>query len=201
MPHSDNSDLAKLELSQAVGLALNQWTHVEIMLTFILASAFDDAAEPLAPGYASYDELSVTQRMLYDMMDAIVGFDVRVDVVSAAISQADVPEQVRSIWHALQSRLKKAYKGRHQIAHFIISEIEQVDGSRLVRLVPFATATAKSNEKRLGVSDIETKRQRYLELAEALSWLGREIEINKGRVDGPSWQRTPLIDRIIAGLG
>lgn len=199
MPNSDANEPAKRHLSQAVGLALDQWTRVEIMLTFILASAFDDTTDPLPSGFASYDELSVQQRMLYDMMDAIVSFDVRVDVVSAAISQANVSNQVRSIWTALQARLKKAHKSRHQIAHFIFSEIEQEDGSQSVKLVPFATATTRTTEKRLGVSEIDTKRLRYAELADSMSWVGREIEIYKGRVDASRWPKTALINRILNG--
>ncbi|MFN5129473.1 MAG: hypothetical protein ACK519_10665 [Sphingomonadaceae bacterium] len=142
------------QLAAAVGYALDEWTQVEITLAFIFCSIFDDTKTPLPSGYTEWSEMSVTQRMLHSIMDAIIGFDTRIDVISAAVRDANISPLLKTIWGKLNARLKKKYKSRHQIAHFMILEIEEEGKPTCYRLTPFATSTTTSEEVRLEASRV-----------------------------------------------
>lgn len=193
-------ELEREQLAAAVAYALDEWTQVEITLTFIFCSVFDDTTEPLPSGWTAWQDLSPRQRMLHAIMDAIVAFDARLDVVQAVINEGGLPDLLVATWQKLDAKLRKKYKSRHQVAHFLILDLSAEKGKTRYKVAPFATATEGPNETRLGISEINAKQQHFHEMRQALLWFGRQVEICRGRVSGPEWPVPALIERIVQGL-
>lgn len=185
------------QLAAAVGHALSEWAEVEIVLAFVLISAFDTGTTPHIQGFIPWNELPEDQRMLHSALGKVVAFDARVDIISAVIDESSLSSWIKTAWLGVSARLLKKYKSRHQIAHFVISDQEQDDGGMHSFIAPFPNSSVSFSDKRLSLSDVETKLHNYRELKEGLQWLGQAIEIDRRRRAEPLPQPPPLIQRVL----
>lgn len=138
--------------------------------------------------------------MSHVIMNAVIGFPARVDIVSAAMSESDISDKLRMLWPGIASRLLKKYRSRHEAAHFLLENVEQEDGSYKALLTPFATTIGSYSNKRLSRSDLDAKTATFSELRSALLWFRGELEIERERDTIPVKPIPPLILRVIQSL-
>lgn len=159
MPRASDPQTDRLAL--AVGYALAAWASVENMLSFL----FDELTD------ANHIDSQI-------MMASIVTFDARVAICTNLINRHFEDDEVlRMIWTKLSEKLLSSYRSRHQIAHFsfVASSCNKL---RVVRLVPFfsfGNIHLGKNQDGLGISEIEDKENRFLELGSSVLWFKETI--------------------------
>ena len=165
----------------AVGQALRQWSAVEVGLAGIFA-ILADIPDPMKA---------------HRIIDAIVSFDARLDVVDALMSEEALTPLELETWKRAAAKLKKQYKKRHELAHFsIVNTIS--NGKDNIRLSPFLTygQFLRDELRYLTVPEIDARRKGFGELVAALMWF--QAEAGKRRVPRPSnpMPEPPLIVRL-----
>ncbi len=182
----DALEATKEQLAAGAGLALAAWTTVEIMLTFVFVALMDRSSKRSAEGFVPWDAENLQRRLYHTILNTIISFDVRVDMVGAAIEESDLRKDLKALWPNLGKRLKKGYKSRHEAAHFMFDQIQQEDGSLVVLLAPFPTTVVNFEEaKRLNRKQLDEKRERFEAVIDALRWYWSAIEIQRKRQKGP----------------
>lgn len=196
MASEDRLEAARNQLATAIGHALSEWTKVEMSMTYVFTSVMDTSSIPVTQGLILWANEEPGRRMAHTVINAIIGFDARADVITATIAESDLASELKAFWPAIAQRLKKKYKKRHEIAHFMISNIEQEDGSWVAMVTPFATSVGSYSEKRLSANDVIIRKDTFRELGETLAWFRSQVECQRGRNTAPLLPEPPLVQRV-----
>lgn len=216
MAKKTNSYEAKRQISAAIGFALEKWGTVETALTHVFVSLLDPSLDPQPSGRTSLASEPVERRVALMLLNSVISFQARVDIVSAAVAEIDLHERARrrlkaitgvvledilkpdanlnlhrQIWMKLAVALKRRYKSRSEIAHFIFREFGEE-----VFAVPYDGPIISPSSKRLSKKDVDQKRVSFVEMEAALLWFRSEVELLKGRDRGPSLPDPPTIQEI-----
>lgn len=187
------------QLAAGAGLALQAWTQVELMLTFLFVGIMDrgQSTHPLK-GQPWHRE-PPQRRVAHQIFNSVIGFDARLDILRAAINEGGVSPELALLWPPLEARLRKKYKSRHEAAHFLI-EIEENDNGRRAFLFPFATTMFEQRNKKLTRANLDHKAAQFKELGEALYWYRDQIERDRGRRSIRPIEEPALIQRLVQSL-
>lgn len=191
----DELEAAKEQLAAGAGRALAEWSLVELMLTFLFASIISRSTKPFAEGVTNWESDEPQRRLAQAMLNAVVGFEVRIDLVTATVAESDLRKDLKRLWPEIAKRLKKLYKNRHEAAHFIFDRISYPDGKIEVLLAPFPKTVLTLDDKRLTRKQLDHKAERYREIGIALRWFMDAVEIQRRRAKGPRAPEPELIQR------
>lgn len=188
------------QLAAGAGLAVWKWSMVEMAMTYLFASVLDRSRKPVQSGLILWRDETLQRRISHKVISAIISFDTRIDVLSAAIAESDLSKGLKALWPGFAKRLKKGYKSRHEAAHFAFDEMVHKDGTLNLLLAPFPTSVASFEDKRLNREELDQKAGRFDELGTALAWYRHCIEIQRRREKGPRLPTPPLVMRIRQAL-
>ena len=188
------------QISKAVGEALAEWSLVEITLTFVFVSLMDRTKAPLVKGPVPWEMEEPDRRLAHVAFSAIKSFDARVDVVGGVVDEADIGDDLKSLWPGLAERLRKKHKSRHPIAHFMIENIEQDDGTWRAGLTPYPSSIGSVSNPRLGRAEVNQKAAAFSEIREGLAWYGAAVERLRGRLQGPLVPEPAVLLRVRQSL-
>lgn len=181
------------QLSIGIANALATWSEVEAMLTFVLVSVMDRSRTPMSPGITPWDEESLQRRMSHTIMNAVIGFDTRVDIVSAVIAESDLSKDLKRIWPKFTVKLKKAYKRRHKVAHFIFDQVAKRGNAIQVFVAPLPTTVTTMEAERLNRAKLNELSADFEQYGLALRWFMQSVDIQRRRSKGPRAQAPELI--------
>lgn len=182
----NKSDLPD-ELAMAIGYALHEWSMVEEGLSYLFA------------GLTQMPDL----KRPHLIMASIISFETRLAVTDTLVRHELLLEKQVLFWSKLSVKLSKSYKSRHQIAHFSLLSDYSSDNIRQKTVVaPFfslgSALLGKNTE--LGVAEIKQKQQRFKELAEAVSWISRYLNMRRYSPEETHLQEPDLVLKIRAQL-
>lgn len=188
------------QIGQAVVAALAEWGLVEISLAHLFVALMDDGSEMEENTLKPWGDVPLSRRKAHSIMDAVVSLETRLALISAVIiEELLLNDEGQVIWGMLKARIMKKYKGRHQIAHFIIDRDQRTD-SEQTYLWPLATVLLGPDAPRIGPTEIAGKEAAFKELRLALGYFIQQLEHAKGRFLGPPVPETALIARLRATL-
>jgi hypothetical protein len=190
----DELDAAREQLAAGAGRALAEWGVVELMLTFLFASIVSRTTKPIH-GLVRWENADPQNRLSQAMLNAVVGFDVRVALVTATIAESDLRKDLKALWPEIAKRLTKLYKKRHEVAHFMFDQLSYPDGRVEVLLAPFPKTVTSMDAKRLNRTELDHKAERFNEMGGALHWFMSAVEIQRRRAKGPRAPAPALIQR------
>ena len=193
MTNSSVIEDQKFEIAAEIGMAIEKWSLCELMIPYIVSSASDNDKTPLVNGVRSFSELSHIECVLHTAINSIIGFDARMDMADNLIELSNVKKMNKLLWEKFSRRMRKKYKTRHKIAHFIFTEIED----KPLMITPFAASVFDDNEKRLCINDIKARKRDYHEIYDNLVWFRRDIEKEKGRLQVNLEPMPELIKRFV----
>lgn len=200
MAKDDALKVEREQIAAGAGLAIAEWSLVETALAFLFVSLLDRSSVPVASGLTMWADEEPERRILHSLINSVIGFAARIDLVGAAMTEADVSDEIRFMWPSIASRLLKKYKSRHEVAHFHISNVEMEPGKWVARLEPFATSVGSYSGKRYDRHELDKKTETFRELRMALLWYRGEIEIERGREPERHAPIPPLIQRVLQSL-
>ncbi|MES2289683.1 MAG: hypothetical protein V4530_08080 [Pseudomonadota bacterium] len=184
------------QLAQAAGLALQEWGMVELTLTYVFIAILDQTTVVSSSQQIPWQHEEPQRRTYHAVINAVSHFPLKIDLVSAAMDEADVPPFVWKIWPKLAKQLREKYKKRHEVAHFIIEPVEDHRGNVTSRLIPFPSSIGEENETRLTVKDIDAKKVSFSKLGMALRWIWEELEVHRRRASSNDYPEPELIESI-----
>lgn len=182
----------KSTLSIAIVDALAQWGTLEVQIAGLFRSLSD-----IRP--------AILRRVpkAYTIFDAIISFDGRLAVIDALMAEEEITPLEAETWNRFSKRLRKLYKRRHGLAHFVLSETGddvQDRGKWNHEIIPFFSLSAlldgKVNERALGVNQIKEREQHFGEAAAAISYFIEQAEARRGRPLDSPMPEPPLVARI-----
>lgn len=153
------------ELAKAVGYALHEWSMVENDLAHLFAGLLD------APGIETP----------HIIMASIASFEARLHLVNVFVTREPLLADQQATWGKLSNKITKAYRSRHQIAHFSFVSA-YLDDERVSTVVQpfFSMGTIMlDRDIRLGVSEVTDKRRRFEAIREAVSWFARYLNMRR----------------------
>jgi hypothetical protein len=117
---------AKLEMQQALGLALSRWGHIEGSLALVFMHAVTATRSESASA----------------AFFAIRSFEVQIEVVSATVEMTfrNAPELLAD-WKRFKHRLEKLRPKRNKLAHGQIVQTKTGGRPAVIRFVPFFSIT------------------------------------------------------------
>ncbi len=192
-------DAERDNLSVGVANALATWSEVETMLTFVFVAILDRSRMPMKEGAVVWDEEPLQRRMGHTVMNAVVGFKARLDVVSAVVDESDLNADLKRLWPGLAKRVGRTYNRRHKVAHFIFDIMQQRDGTARILVAPIFSTVTSMEAERLNRAKLDELANDFHEIGLALRWFMRCIEIKRGRLRGPRTSAPNVIRRILDG--
>ena len=141
------------QLFTQLGLSLSSWSHVEMKMTALFSNISD------MPG-----------RKAVALFDAIISFEVRLALLDRMMMFETVDDIDQEMWSRFSARLSKAYKKRHQLAHFALTV-----GQGEISITPFISLDKIIGREgpappTLSASQIKLRTMRFIELSNALGW-------------------------------
>jgi hypothetical protein len=133
-----------------VGLALSVWSQVEMTMTYLFS---------LISGMEG--------RKAIAMFDGIISFEVRLSILDTMMGFEKVDEVEAEMWQRMSSRLTKAYKKRHELAHFRL-----IGSDEGLAISPFLThhKLLANTQKTLSRAQIKERNHRFFAIDQALTW-------------------------------
>jgi hypothetical protein len=146
-----------MKVYAAVGQALCTWASAESALTLIFYTLAGNK----------------TRQQAAAIMDSIISFDTRIDVLDALYTLKNASEEDAEIWRKLIARCRKLYKKRHKLAHFRLIVTQTKTGRNIPEIAPFFSYENWLNGKLLSLSlaEIEQLNAQFDELHDALLWI------------------------------
>jgi hypothetical protein len=188
------------QLSIGIANALATWSEVEMMLAFVFVSVLDRSRTPMQTGLIHWDDESLQRRMSHTIMNAIIGFDTRVDVVTKVIAESDLRNNLKRLWPGVAQRLKTTYKRRHKAAHFIFDQVAKRDGSIRIYVAPLPATVTSMEDTRFNRPKIDELTADFEQFGLALRWFMHCVEIQRRRLKGPRAPAPALIQRVLQAL-
>lgn len=141
----------------AVGEALSNWATAETGLTMLFYGLCG----------------TETRQQASAIMDTIISFDTRMDVVSALFALRDPSAEDAEFWRKFSGKCRKLYSRRHRIAHFRLLAAERKDGSIKADIAPFFSHEkwVTGGLKTLTIGEINELSERFIDLHDALLWM------------------------------
>jgi hypothetical protein len=149
----------------AVGQALSTWTTVETDLTM-----------------AFYNLCGTqTRQQAAAILDTIIAFDIRVDVLNALFALKKPAETDAELWRKVIERCRKYYKKRHEIAHFRLMAIERKKGVVTAEIAPFFSYEKwmTSNLPTLTIVQIDERATKFEQMHFALLWIVQKLAVEE----------------------
>jgi hypothetical protein len=138
-----------------LGVALSTWGQVEINLTgvFVQISEMKNVRKAIA------------------LFDGIINFELRLMILDRMMAHEAVDEVEREMWNRFSARLSKAYKKRHELAHFSLVGNQQHE----LCISPFLSIdklyeAGDGHVKSLTARQIQVRGARFIELANGVHW-------------------------------
>jgi hypothetical protein len=177
------------ELSVAIVEALAAWSAAEIELTQLFARLAD---------------LQTIQNGRYHkkahlIFDTIISFETRLDIVDALMAEEGLSELELETWNRCSARLRKLYKRRHSMAHFVLMGVTTNDKAEY-QISPFFTigAAMRQQAKSLSITQIMERRAHFHEMVLAISYFEWGALERRGlHLDNPM-PEPPLVARFRA---
>ncbi len=178
------------ELSVAIVDALKAWGTVEIELTQLFSILAD------FPIKSEHD----FNHKAHLIFDTIHSFETRLDIVDVLMANSITAEVDQEIWNRCSLRLRKLYKRRHGLAHFIFDGKINNDGSIDYHVSPFFTIGAAMREELtpLSVPQITERKAHFEEVVQAISYFEWHALDRRGRTPGTPWPEPPIVARFRA---
>ena len=110
---------------RAVGLALDQWSHVEMGLEDLFCNS-----------------LGIQEGPAHVVMSSIRSFHARLAVIQNLIAYLVIEPDLRARWTSLYNRLTRKNDKRNELAHFSILDAT-ANGKREIRLKPYFSTGAE----------------------------------------------------------
>lgn len=160
----DTTDTPDEEYDRLVALAiaataLQRWTRVETHLSILFSHI---------SGIKQAESAHI-------ILASIISFETRLSVCNAAMNLIKTNKRQRTIWSWLYNRMTKAYKKRHELAHFSVRRMANGKG---IKLIPFFSPGRFIAGKGdgLNVDQIQERSINFYELGDDLRWFHFEIE-------------------------
>jgi len=168
----------------AVGIALNGWSQVEVAMSslFYVVSGIDNEGKAGA------------------IFDAVISLETRLAILDAAIENEPSVADDCELWAALSARIRKLYKKRHEVAHFLTPSSPQTATS----ISPFFSLEKhyRGTNKTLTDMEILQRAEKFGDVADAVTWF-RDVWLPKVRLERPPSEppeEPPLISHILESL-
>lgn len=176
------------DLSIAIVDALAAWGAVEVELAMLFV---------ILAGFSRPSKTSVFSRTGHLIFDTIISFDTRMDIVDALTKDGQFSELEQETWNRCSIRLRKLYKRRHELAHFIFNAKINDDGSLAYHISPFFTFSAamRSDLSTLDVPRIIERKEHFAEMVKALSYFARFALDKNGHAEGIRLPEPPIVSR------
>jgi len=199
MAEENRHDREIEQLAAGAGLALQEWTRVEMMLAHLFVSLLDRTRSAPVSG-TPWEQVPQQRRLAHSLINSVVAFDARVDLVAAAIEESDLSDELNALWPPIEARLRKKYKSRHEAAHFLIEIQIYSDRPSEVFLFPFATTVTSGAVKKLTRANLDHKAKQFIECGEALYWYRQRVELERGRRVARPIAEPALVQRVRQSL-
>jgi hypothetical protein len=149
------ADTSHDELLSAVGTAIADWSLVELQLGQLFITTAD---------MHSHEKAKAT-------FATVLSFSVRVAIVDRLMEHEGLSDVDAAIWSKLSKRLSRAYKKRHELAHF---SVRWTDENRPA-ILPFLTiGNLDQALAGLDVNHVRERSEKFGHLVAALSWFNGE---------------------------
>ena len=91
------------ELFNMLGWCLSVWSQVEMQMTALFVSIS-----------------GMPENRAVILFDGIISFEIRLSILDRLMALEAVSEVEREMWNRMSTRMSKAYKQRHELAHFSV---------------------------------------------------------------------------------